>query len=87
MSAAGEPRDLVEQALARVKRAGADAADAVLLEGDSLETRVRGREIDYVKQSRERTLGLRALVRGRQGFRSAVTSTRSQLLIRDVFFR
>jgi len=36
---------------------------------------VRGEEIDFVVQSRQRTLGLRALVRGSAGTRSAITST------------
>jgi PmbA protein len=36
---------------------------------------VRGGDIDFVKQSRQRTLGLRALVRGAGGSRSAITST------------
>ena len=73
--AAREPRGVVEQALAAATRAGADAADAVLLLSDTLEARVRGDEIDFVKQARERTLGIRALVRGARGARSAVTST------------
>jgi PmbA protein len=68
-------RDAVAAALEAAGRAGADAADAVLVESDSFESRVRGQEIDFVKQARERTLGLRVLVRGRGGFRSAVTST------------
>jgi PmbA protein len=74
VSAARE-RLLVERALARARRAGADAADAVLVASDSIETRVRGDEIDHVVQSRQHTLGLRALVRGRSGTRSAVTSS------------
>jgi PmbA protein len=36
---------------------------------------VRGDEIDFVKQARERTLGIRALVGGARGLRSAHTST------------
>jgi PmbA protein len=36
---------------------------------------VRGDEIDFVKQARERKLGVRALVRGAHGTRSAITST------------
>ena len=63
------------RALARARAAGADAADGVLVEGESLEARVRGEEIDFVKQARERTLGIRALVRGSGGMRSAITST------------
>ncbi|HVN40851.1 MAG TPA: metallopeptidase TldD-related protein [Myxococcota bacterium] len=71
----GAERDAVAKALARARAAGADAADAVLAAGDSLETRVRGAEIDFVVQARQRTLGLRALVRGTRGMRSAITST------------
>ncbi len=67
--------DPIAAALEAAGRAGADAADAVLVEGDSIEARVRGREIDFVKQARERSLGLRALVKGPRGFRAAVTST------------
>jgi len=65
----------VRRALGRAKRAGAHAADAVLVESDSVETRVRGEEIDFVKQARERTLGIRAFVKGPNGLRSAITST------------
>ena len=65
----------VELALASALRAGAAGADAVAVEADSLETRVRGEEIDFVKQARERKLGVRALVRGAHGTRSAITST------------
>jgi PmbA protein len=65
----------VELALAAALRAGATAADAVAVEADSLETRVRGEEIDFVKQARERKLGVRALVRGARGTSSAITST------------
>ncbi len=76
MSAVALPApEAVERALDRVKRAGADEADALLAEGDSIETRVRGEEIDFVSQARERTLGIRALVQGSKGFRSAITST------------
>ncbi|MEE9608080.1 MAG: TldD/PmbA family protein, partial [Myxococcota bacterium] len=68
-------RDAVQRALERTRRAGADAADALLIDSDALETRVRGEEIEFVKQARERALGIRALVRGDEGFRSACTST------------
>jgi PmbA protein len=70
-----QPQSVVEQALAAATRAGADAADAVLLLSDTTEARVRGGEIEFVKQARERTLGIRALVRSSRGARSAVTST------------
>ena len=67
--------DPVRHALAQLSQAGTDTGDAVLIENDSLETRVRGDEIDFVKQARERTLGIRALIRGPDGTRSAITST------------
>jgi PmbA protein len=63
------------RALDRARAAGADAADAVVVEGDSLEARVRGDDIDFVKQAHDRKLGIRALVRGRAGTRTAITST------------
>jgi PmbA protein len=74
MNAAAE-REIAMQALERARAIGADAADAVVAASDSIETRVRGEEIDFVVQSRQRTLGLRALVRGTRGTRSAITST------------
>jgi PmbA protein len=67
--------EAVERALQRARQAGSDAADAVLTECDALEARVRGAEIDFVKQARERNLALRAFVRGAEGMRSAGTST------------
>ncbi|HEX5066976.1 MAG TPA: metallopeptidase TldD-related protein [Myxococcota bacterium] len=68
-------REAVLRALERARAAGADAADALVAASDSLETRVRGAEIDFVVQARQRTLGLRALVKGSRGTRSAVTSS------------
>jgi PmbA protein len=58
-----------------VRTAGAHSADAVLAESDSLEVRVRGKEVDTVQQSRERTLGIRVFAEGPGGLRSAVTSS------------
>ena len=66
---------VIDLALESVARAGADAADCVLVESDSVEARVRDAEIDFVKQARERTLGIRALVGGDRGKSSAITST------------
>ena len=65
----------VEHALARATAAGARQADALLAESDSLEARVRDEGIDFVKQARERTLGIRAFVEGPGGLRQASTST------------
>ncbi len=65
----------VRRALDQAIRAGAHAADALLVEGDAIEARVRGEVIDFVKQARERALGIRAFVRGARGMRQAITST------------
>jgi PmbA protein len=67
--------EAVAHALARLRRAGADQADAQLVAGTSVEVRVRGDEIEVLKQAREQGLALRALVRGADGFQSASTST------------
>ncbi len=67
--------EIIERALLRARGAGADEVDAVLVEGDEIEARVRDAEIDFVSQARGRTLGIRALVRGAGGARSATTST------------
>ena len=45
------------------------------MEDDSFEARVRGEEIDFVKQARERSLGLRAFVKAPEGLRAAVSSS------------
>ena len=57
--------------LAAAKRNGADAADVVVAESDSLDVGVRLGEIEKLKQARQKHLGLRAFV----GNRSAVTSS------------
>ena len=67
--------DRVRHAVEAAKRAGADAADAIQLASESVEARVRGDEIDYVKQAREHALGLRAFVRGARGLATALVST------------
>lgn len=65
----------LERALSAAQRAGAHSADALCIESDSSEVRVRGEEIEHVKQARERTLGLRVFVDGGNGLRQAITST------------
>jgi PmbA protein len=75
VSGAGTDSDPVQRALDQALRAGADAADALLVASDSVEARVRGEEIDFVSEARGHTLGIRALVAGSGGYRSAITST------------
>ncbi|MCG8589925.1 MAG: TldD/PmbA family protein [Proteobacteria bacterium] len=66
---------IAAQAIEAARKAGADQVDVVLAEGDALEARVRDAAVDFVTQSRERVLGLRVLVSGRDGNRTAVTSS------------
>ncbi len=70
-----ELRDAVRHALDSARAAGAYAADVGLTEGEGFDARVRGAEIDFVKQSRERGLGVRVFYGGRGGLSSATTRT------------
>ena len=85
MSALETGEEVVARAIEAARRAGAEAADAVLVQDDSLEARVRGDEIEFVKQANERCLGIRALVRqsAGQGLSTALTST-SDLKAKEV---
>ena len=66
---------VVENALAAAKQSGASQADVLLVESDDREVRVRGEEIEFVKQAQERGLGIRALVEGKGGLQTAIVST------------
>ena len=68
-------QEILESALAQAKSAGAAQVDAVLLRSDSREVRIRGDEIEFVKQASERCLGLRAMVQHQGGKSTALTST------------
>ena len=62
-------------ALEAVRKAGATQADVLLVAGDERELRVRGPEIEFVKQAQGRGLGIRALVAGAGGMRTSIVST------------
>ena len=66
---------VVQHALESAARAGASQADVLLVEGDDREVRVRGDEIEFVKQAQERGLGIRALVDGKEGRQTSIVST------------
>lgn len=66
---------IAARAIEALTRAGASQADVLLVEGDDREVRVRGDEIEFVKQAQERGLGLRALVDAKEGRRTAIVST------------
>jgi PmbA protein len=68
---ASDIRSLTELAVASARRAGASAADAVLVEYESSSVTVRLGEVEKVKSARERRLGLRCF----HGQSSAVAST------------
>ena len=66
---------IVDHALDRATHAGASQADVLLVEGDEREVRVRGSEVEVVKQAQERGLGIRVLVEGSGGLQTAIVST------------
>jgi PmbA protein len=67
-----QPLEEIADVLLRgAQRCGATAADVVVAEADALEVGVRLGEIEKVKQSRQKHLGLRVFM----GQRSAITST------------
>jgi PmbA protein len=74
-SALPEGRVIVERALSKAAKAGASQVDAVLVVSDGHEAKVRGEEIEFVKQAQERCLGIRVMVGGTSGLATAVTST------------
>lgn len=75
----GDAEEIVARAIECARACGATAADAVLVRSESSEARVRGEEIDFVKQAHERGLGIRVLLAASSsdtpGLSSAVTST------------
>jgi PmbA protein len=68
-------KNVAARALDRAAGAGATQADVLLVEGDDREVRVRGDEVEFVKQAEERGLGIRVLVEGSGGLQTAVVST------------
>lgn len=73
-----ETLDLSERcafALAVAQKAGADHADAMVAGGRSTAVKVRLGQVIEVVQSRDQGLGIRVLVGGEEGLRTATTST------------
>jgi PmbA protein len=66
---------VVTHAIEAAQRAGASQVDVLLVEGDDREVRVRGEEIEFVKQAQERGLGIRTLVDGKNGRKTSIVST------------
>ena len=74
-SSQSEMEAVVGRAIEAAKRAGASQVDVLLVEGNDREVRVRGDEIEFVKQAQERGLGIRALVDGKEGRQTSIVST------------
>ena len=70
-----EPEAIVAAALGVLEQVGAVQADAILVASESIQVRVRGEEVEFVKQSRENVLGLRGFITGDAGLQQALTST------------
>ena len=68
-----DSQNLLADLIARARAAGADAADAVLMSGTSLNVDMRLGAVEHVEQSDSRDLGLRVFV----GRRSAMVSSSS----------
>ncbi len=76
---------IVSHAIEAARRAGASQVDVLVVEGDDREVRVRGDEIEFVKQAQGRGLGIRALVDAKEGRQTSIVSTSD--LARDAIDR
>jgi PmbA protein len=74
-----EPLGLLSDLLSRAKRAGADAADAVMFSGASLEIAVRLGALEKLVRAEAQDLGLRVLVGKRQAIVSSNDFAREAL--------
>src|SRR5881394_2990318 len=77
--------DLLQDVVGRAKKAGADAADAVLFEGTSLSHARRLGKTEKLERSESQDLGLRVLVGKRQAIVSS--SDRSPKMLAELIER
>src|SRR5712692_3158364 len=82
---AADDIDLLQDVIAKARRAGADAADAVMFEGVSLSHARRLGKTEKLERSESRDLGLRVLVGKRQAMVS--TSDRSAKMLAELVER
>jgi PmbA protein len=66
---------LASDIVTRALNAGADDAEVTIREGDEFSTTVRMGQVETLKESGSRGMGLRVLVAGNNGYRVASTST------------
>src|SRR5947209_1351676 len=77
--------DLLQDVVSRARKAGADAADAVLFEGTSLSHARRLGKTEKLERSESQDLGLRVLIGKRQAIVS--TSDRSPKMLAELVER
>ena len=73
--AATDLRQLASDVLARALKAGATDAEAVVYEGDEFSTRVRLGQVETLKESGSRAVGLRVFIASGKANRTASTSS------------
>src|SRR5579875_2328546 len=74
-AAPSELRQLASDIVARALRAGASDAEVTIREGDEFSTAVRMGEVETLKESGSRGVGLRVLLHSENGYRVASTSS------------
>ncbi|HWA29533.1 MAG TPA: TldD/PmbA family protein [Rhizomicrobium sp.] len=74
-----DKQDILERLIAAAKRAGADAADALLLEGVSAGVSYRLGKLEDVERAESRDLGLRVFVGARVAFVSSTDLSKDRL--------
>ena len=73
--AATDLKQLAEDVLARALKAGATDAEAVVYEGDEFSTKVRLGQVETLKESGSRAVGLRVFIASGKAARTASTSS------------
>jgi PmbA protein len=66
--------DIAQDAIARARRLGADAADTLVVSGEATEVEIRDDRIESVERSEGRDLGLRVFIGQSRGQSSAIVS-------------
>lgn len=75
MSTAETLLNIAQQSLEMAKAAGADAADAMIIDGRDLTLRHRMGKVESVERAESQGLGVRVLVGAKGGYRQAMIST------------
>jgi PmbA protein len=70
-----DPKQLAADVLSRALKAGATDAEAVVYEGDEFNSRVRLGQVETLKESGSRAVGLRVFIAAQKGARTASTSS------------